>query len=269
MPYRASLDGIRAIAIVAVLIYHVSPGWLSGGSTGVDVFFVLSGFLITSIILHDIQDRCFSMQEFYLRRIQRLLPNAIACILAVLLLWTLFLPANASVQPGVHGLWTLVNLSNVYVWRYLGGYWGAAAETAPLTHFWSLGIEEQFYLLWSVALLVVFKLRAKLLPALIIGALLASFAASLITTPIDPVAAFYLPATRTWELALGALLAWREVFRLDAWPYPGRGASEVGAAPMFGKGARHSSRPSPMSTARRKRSWAAPIRISPSTLSVT
>src|ERR1022692_900802 len=175
MNYVASLDGIRAIAIIAVLIFHVSPRVLSGGATGVDVFFVLSGFLITSIILQGIRDGSFSMREFYLRRVQRLLPNAIAVILAVLLLWTFFLPPGAAIQPGVHGLWTLGNLSNIYIWKHLGGYWGAAAETAPLTHFWSLAIEEQFYIILPASLLLLLRFQSRLVRIWLIVTAVVSF----------------------------------------------------------------------------------------------
>src|SRR5215468_61204 len=91
LPYSAPLDGIRAVAILAVLVFHVFPTYVRGGFTGVDVFFVLSGFLITSIILHDVRDHRFSFREFYLRRIQRLMPNAVLTVLVVLVLSSYFL----------------------------------------------------------------------------------------------------------------------------------------------------------------------------------
>ena len=155
MRYSPPLDGIRAVAILAVLIFHVAPSALTGGFTGVDVFFVLSGFLITSIILHDVRADRFSLREFYLRRVQRLLPNLIATVLGVLVLWTTLLPPSTARQAGEHGLWALFSASNIYIWRTLGSYWGNAAEHAPLTHTWSLGIEEQFYLLFPLVVLAV------------------------------------------------------------------------------------------------------------------
>ena len=158
-PYLLPLDGVRAVAILAVIVFHVWPIALKGGFTGVDVFFVLSGFLITSILLQDIHEGNFSIREFYLRRIQRLLPNLLVTVLFVLLLWALWMPSSATRQTGCHGLWTLFNLSNIYVWRELGGYWGDTAEAAPLTHTWSLGIEEQFYLVFPFFLLLVVKLQ--------------------------------------------------------------------------------------------------------------
>jgi peptidoglycan/LPS O-acetylase OafA/YrhL len=115
MRYSPPLDGIRAVAILAVLLFHISPTTLSGGFTGVDVFFVLSGFLITSIILHDLREGCFSFREFYLRRVQRLLPNVVVTVFAVLLLWKIFMSPAATRQAAHHGIWTICNLSNFYI----------------------------------------------------------------------------------------------------------------------------------------------------------
>lgn len=207
MPYSAPLDGIRAIAILAVLIFHISPVALKGGFTGVDVFFVLSGFLITSIVLHDIRDGSFSISEFYLRRVQRLLPNIVVTVLAVLLLWTIFMPQSEAVQAGRHGLWTLVNLSNIYIWRNLGGYWGDAADWAPLLHTWSLGVEEQFYLFFPGFLLLLARLQRTRVLAWLVAATVLSLGLCLYGSKTHPVATFYLLPTRVWELLLGAALA--------------------------------------------------------------
>ena len=118
----------------------------------------------------------------------------------------------------------LMRLANI------GGYFGADSQAKPLLHLWSLSIEEQFYLIWSVLMLALFRLRRRVIPYVIAAILLASFAACVIVTPIDPVAAFYLPWTRGWALALGALLAYREVFLLGALPYPRRASANIGAA---------------------------------------
>lgn len=133
MAYLKPLDGIRALAIIAVLIFHVSASALPGGFVGVDVFFVLSGYLITSILLHDLRGGRFKIGEFYLRRIQRLLPNVVVLVATVILLWALLMPPTATAPTARHGLWALCSLSNIYIWKYLGGYWGDAAETAPLS----------------------------------------------------------------------------------------------------------------------------------------
>ena len=159
IPYVAALDGIRALAIAAVLVFHASPSTLPGGFTGVDVFFVLSGFLITSILLRDIARGSLALGEFYLRRIQRLAPNVVLTVLVVLALWHAWMLPSAARQAGAHGLWSLANLANFYVWRHLGGYWGDAAEAAPFTHLWSLGVEEQFYLFLPALLALLVRRR--------------------------------------------------------------------------------------------------------------
>ena len=207
LPYVAALDGIRAIAIVAVLVFHVSPATLRGGFTGVDVFFVLSGFLITSILLQSIASDRLSLREFYLRRIQRLLPNIVVTVLAVVVLWHFWMLPSAAQQAGMHGLWSLFNLSNFFVWMFLGGYWGDAAESAPFTHFWSLGIEEQFYLIFPVSLAMLVRLQPRRAAFWLWFVTIASFTAGWVGTNSSPAATFYLLPTRVWELLLGALVA--------------------------------------------------------------
>ncbi len=207
MRYSAPLDGIRALAIAGVLVFHVAPRRLTGGFAGVDVFFVLSGFLITSVILHDLRDGTFSLREFYLRRIQRLLPNLVLTVAAAMALWGVFGLPSETAKAARHGLWALFNLSNVYVWKYLGGYWGHDAEWAPLTHTWSLGIEEQFYLLFP-ALLALLVRRWPQRATLVLAVCTAASAILCIMTSVRaPEASFYLLPTRVWELLLGAVLA--------------------------------------------------------------
>jgi peptidoglycan/LPS O-acetylase OafA/YrhL len=207
MRYSPPLDGIRAVAILAVLLFHISPTTLSGGFTGVDVFFVLSGFLITSIILHDLREGCFSFREFYLRRVQRLLPNVVVTVFAVLLLWKIFMSPAATRQAAHHGIWTICNLSNFYIYNNLGGYWGSAAESSPLTHTWSLGIEEQFYMLFPGALLLLAKFQPRRVRMWLFVATIVSFGLCLYGTSTHPTATFYLLPTRVWELLIGAVLA--------------------------------------------------------------
>jgi peptidoglycan/LPS O-acetylase OafA/YrhL len=205
--YSAALDGVRALAIAAVLIVHAYPKILIGGLTGVDVFFVISGYLITAITLHDLRAGSFSLAEFYLRRVQRLLPNLALTVLAVILMWGYLLPPGMASELGRHGLWALFNLSNLYCWRSLGGYWGNRAEWAPLTHTWSLGIEEQFYLWFPAGLMVLHRFQpSRVLPLLSVGAL-GSLALCLYATTRHSTASFYLLPTRGWELLFGAILA--------------------------------------------------------------
>ncbi len=230
MKYSAPLDGIRAVAILAVFVFHVCPAALRGGFVGVDVFFVLSGFLITSIILHDVRDGSFTLREFYARRIQRLLPNAVAAITGTVLLWTLLTPFLGS-DVAHHATWALANLSNVYIWRTVGGYWGDAAASSPLLHTWSLAIEEQFYLLYPASLVLLARVsrrarfaRGGVWPWLA-GAAALSFAASLAGSSTHATATFYMLPTRAWELLLGAVLAARRIPLVEgpetegrAWP---------------------------------------------------
>jgi peptidoglycan/LPS O-acetylase OafA/YrhL len=204
MKYSAPLDGLRAVAILAVLVFHIMPGALTGGFTGVDVFFVLSGYLIASVILHDLRENKFSLREFYLRRIQRLLPNAVLMVLVTVVLSYVALLPLATVKVAQHGLWSLLNLSNIYLWRNVGGYWGESAASIPLLHTWSLAIEEQFYLFFPVALLLLSR-RRRLCSMLSVIAL-ASFAVGAYLTRTHQIAAFYLLPTRAWELLAGAAL---------------------------------------------------------------
>jgi peptidoglycan/LPS O-acetylase OafA/YrhL len=191
---------------MGVLLFHISPATLKGGFTGVDVFFVLSGFLITTIILQDMRDGAFSLLDFYLRRIQRLLPNVLVTVLAVVVLWAIFMPPMA-VQTGRHGLWTIFNLSNFYIWRNLGGYWDDASSWAPLLHTWSLAVEEQFYLLYPIALLLLYRLGKARPIAWLAAAVLLSFGLCVYASRAHPAANFYMLPTRLWELVLGGMLA--------------------------------------------------------------
>jgi peptidoglycan/LPS O-acetylase OafA/YrhL len=205
LSYVPALDGLRAVAIVGVLVFHAMPGALRGGFTGVDVFFVLSGYLITSVILHDLQAGRFSISEFYLRRIQRLVPNVVFTILFTVVLTAVVLLPSDAVQVARHGLWTMFNLSNMYIWRNVGGYWGDSAASVPLLHTWSLAVEEQFYLFLPVTLLFLF--RRKYSFKLIVPLTIASLLLSIYGTYAHPTATFYLLATRAWEPLVGASLA--------------------------------------------------------------
>ncbi|MDR1817269.1 MAG: acyltransferase, partial [Puniceicoccales bacterium] len=202
-----ALDGIRALAIIGVYIFHVWPAVLPGGFKGVDVFFVLSGFLITSIIRKNLADGVFSFREFYLRRVQRLLPNAALTVAATVLFVVVFLPSSIANQAARHGLWSLFNLSNLFAYRYLGDYWGSGAENVPLTHYWSLGVEEQFYILFPLVFFLLWKFLRRWVPLVLIAGAIVSFALCFQMTRVDKITAFYLPQYRFWELLAGAVLA--------------------------------------------------------------
>jgi peptidoglycan/LPS O-acetylase OafA/YrhL len=231
LDFRADINGLRALAVLGVVVFHADRAWLPGGFVGVDIFFVISGFLISRIILSQCAAGRFSLAMFYARRAKRILP---ALLLMVSFVWIVgwFMAAPTQFREIGGGL-----LGNSYFtinfWLMrlagVGGYFGADATVKPLLHLWSLSIEEQFYLAWSVLLLALFKLERRLVLFVILCAFVASFAFSVYLTPIDPIAAFYLPWTRGWELALGALIAYREVFWLEALPYPSRPVANIGA----------------------------------------
>jgi peptidoglycan/LPS O-acetylase OafA/YrhL len=211
VPYSAPLDGLRAIAILAVLIFHIRAPWLRGGFTGVDVFFVISGYLITSIILPDMEKGTFSMREFYLRRVQRLMPNILATVVGVLILWGICFPPSLVAKAGAHGLWTLINGSNFYIWKNLGGYWGDSAANAPLLHTWSLAIEEQFYMVFPGFMLILFSVQRRRLLLWLLFVTGLSLWLCLWGTRVHPELSFYMMPFRVWELLLGAALAVHQV----------------------------------------------------------
>jgi peptidoglycan/LPS O-acetylase OafA/YrhL len=202
--YRADVDGLRAIAVLAVVGYHVSPARVSGGFVGVDVFFVISGYLITGILLRDQDDGRASLARFYGRRVRRIFPALVTVLLAVLAAAWLLLFSFEFTEFGKQLAAGTAFLSNVSFYRE-AGYFDLDAELKPLLHLWSLGIEEQFYLTWPLLLWFANR-RGRALP-LTAAAVAVSLGLSLALTPAHPSASFYLPHTRAWELLSGALLA--------------------------------------------------------------
>jgi peptidoglycan/LPS O-acetylase OafA/YrhL len=209
--YRPDIDGLRALAILGVVVYHAAPEALRGGFVGVDVFFVISGFLITGIILRGLDEGRFSFIDFYARRVRRIFP-ALALVLAACLVfgWVGLFPLELR-QLGKHVAAAALFLSNVNFWSE-AGYWDNAAQTKPLLHLWSLAVEEQYYLAWP--LLLVAARRMRLQPVWMAAVLgLASFALCVALTRSAPVAAFYMPFSRVWEILAGSLLAILEIRR--------------------------------------------------------
>jgi peptidoglycan/LPS O-acetylase OafA/YrhL len=204
LQYRADIDGLRALAILPVLLFHAFPGKLPGGFAGVDVFFVISGFLITGIVRRGLQDGTFSATDFYAHRIRRILPALLLVLVACLAFgWYELLPAEYA-QLARHAAAGAGFVQNFVLWSE-AGYFDTVTELKPLMHLWSLSIEEQFYLLYPLVLMAAWRLGR---PVLAVAALaLASFAAGLVLTAHDPVQAFFAPYTRMWELLAGALLA--------------------------------------------------------------
>jgi peptidoglycan/LPS O-acetylase OafA/YrhL len=206
MKYRADIDGLRALAVVPVLFYHVGVPGFSGGFVGVDIFFVISGYLICGMIDADIRGRSFSLGGFYKRRILRILPALFVMFLVTsVLAYVYCLPVELQdYSRSLAG--AVASVSNFY-FAQTAGYFEAPAETKPLLHTWSLGVEEQFYLIVPLLMLLAYRFapkRAKLLFAI---AATLSFAAALAVSYRNETFVFYLTPFRAWELALGALLA--------------------------------------------------------------
>lgn len=211
--YRADVDGLRAIAVLFVLGYHAFPAWVKGGFVGVDVFFVISGFLISGIILKALEDKTFSYADFYNRRIKRIFP-ALLTVLSVCLIfgwWALFSDEYASL--GKHIASGAGFISNIILWREVG-YFDVKSELKPLLHLWSLGIEEQFYIFWPVLLVFSYKkIRRPLLTicSFLLASFLIYFGGRLIG--LDSATTFYIPITRFWELLMGSVLAYFAIYR--------------------------------------------------------
>ncbi|RYE52709.1 MAG: acyltransferase [Sphingobacteriales bacterium] len=210
--YRADIDGLRALAVVSVVIFHAFPHYLAGGFVGVDIFFVISGFLISSILLGSLGGGKFSFADFYARRVRRIFPALITVTFSTLVVgWFVFLDAEyrhlgKSIAAGFGFI------SNIVLWSE-SGYFDASADYKPYLHLWSLAIEEQFYILWPFILWLVNKKRLSV-TMITISVTLLSFSINIFSLGLAPEAAFYSPLSRVWEILLGALLA--------IWTYKGQ-----------------------------------------------
>jgi peptidoglycan/LPS O-acetylase OafA/YrhL len=218
--YLPVVDGLRSVAVLSVLLFHAGFSMFSGGYVGVDVFFVISGYLITGHLLSDQEEGVFSFRKFYLRRARRLLPAGFFTLAICLVAGAWLLPPEHLRDLGASTVYSLFSLPNIYFWLHTG-YWDAASETQPLLHFWSLGVEEQFYLVWPAMLALSLRFGGRrgallVMTILSIGSLWASEA----MLPTHPTAVFYLTPFRAFEFCLGGVLAflpdpsaWRRWFR--------------------------------------------------------
>jgi peptidoglycan/LPS O-acetylase OafA/YrhL len=207
LSYRSDIDGLRALAILPVVLFHAFPNLLPGGFIGVDIFFVISGYLITSILLKDIQEGKYSIKTFYARRVRRIFPALSLVLLFCLALGWVVLTAVEYRALGKHVAGGAGFIANFMFWRE-AGYFDAAGDTKPLLHLWSLGIEEQFYIVWPL-LLYFFAKKTWSILWLILGVAFLSFGLSIWQVGSNPSAAFYSPFNRSWELAIGACLAYQ------------------------------------------------------------
>ncbi len=216
MKYRPDVDGLRAIAVIAVIGYHAFPEWVRGGFVGVDVFFVISGYLISGIIFAALERGRFSFAEFYGRRIKRIFPALVLVLAACYAAGWFLLFADRFMQLGKHIAGGAGFVSNYVFWNE-SGYFDAAADTKPLQHLWSLGIEEQFYLTWPLLVYLTWKSRLDLL-AVTGLALVLSMYFNLEGIRRDLVGTFYSPFTRFWELMSGGVLAYLAATHGDSGP---------------------------------------------------
>jgi peptidoglycan/LPS O-acetylase OafA/YrhL len=203
--YRPDVDGLRGIAVLSVVGFHAFPAWIKGGFVGVDVFFVISGYIISRIIFNSMENGGFSYTDFYIRRIKRLFPALILLLVSCYAFGWFALLADEYKELGKHITAGSAFVSNFVLWGE-SGYFDTASENKPLLHLWTLGIEEQFYLVWP--LLVALTWKRGLNPGITILVLVTFSFAWNIGGESDPVARFYLPFARFWELMAGSALAW-------------------------------------------------------------
>lgn len=204
--YEPHIDGIRCIAVLSVLFYHFGFSAIPGGFTGVDVFFVISGFLITRLLLVDVKRENFTFRRFYIRRIRRLAPALITTLVVTFVVAAVFMtPAHFQRFSGA-SLASLLSVSNIYFW-FESGYFDQSGALKPLLHTWSLSVEEQFYLVWPALLFFLRAKTAKFIGMVFVVLFVASLVASKWGTATMPSATFFLMPFRVYEFAIGAMLA--------------------------------------------------------------
>lgn len=212
--YRPDIDGLRAIAVLSVVVYHAFPTWVKGGFVGVDIFFVISGFLISTIIFENLSRGSFSFFEFYSRRVKRIYPVLLVVLSACFVFGWFALLADEFKMLGKHLAAGAGFVSNLVLWSE-SGYFDSAADTKPLLHLWSLGVEEQFYIIWPLLAWFAWKKKFSFL-WVSTSILLISFFLNILQIHLNPTATFYSPQTRFWELLIGSTLAYLKLFKADA-----------------------------------------------------
>lgn len=214
--YRADIDGLRAVAILSVLAFHIWPWRVSGGFIGVDIFFVISGYLISSILFAEIASNRFSVLAFYERRIRRILPALFAMLIVFSAVISFFLLPNELIDYAKSVIWATTSSSNFFFWRHSGYF--EAPMSKPLLHTWSLAVEEQFYLTFPIFLLLARRFFPRFLKQAVVLLFFVSLAASIVAVRYNANTAFYMPYTRAWELLLGTIVSLRFFPRLpQAW----------------------------------------------------
>lgn len=212
--FRRDIAGLRAVAVIGVLLFHLGFSWIPGGFAGVDIFFVISGYLITSILLRDVVSGEFSFFDFYLRRVKRLLPAALVVMLFSLFAGYFLLDPAAYEDLASSALYASFFSANIYF--YLNsGYFDPSSEESPLLHMWSLGVEEQFYIFFPLIVLAFFFLGRRFAFWGLTVLFVASFILCLVMANHDPMFGFYMFPMRAWELGVGCLLAFSTGFSVS------------------------------------------------------
>jgi peptidoglycan/LPS O-acetylase OafA/YrhL len=206
LEYRREIDGLRALAVVPVILFHAGFGWVRGGYVGVDVFFVISGYLITSIIVSEKNAGRFTLRGFYERRARRILPALFLVTIACIIPAWFWMLSNQLELFAESVLAVALFTSNILFWRK-SDYFAPAVEDMPLLHTWTLAVEEQFYVVFPLFVLMIWKLGHRWLVGAIALVAVLSFAIAEYTSHTHPSAAFYFSQMRAWELMLGALAA--------------------------------------------------------------
>lgn len=208
--YRPDIDGLRALAVVAVVVFHAFPDALAGGFVGVDIFFAISGYLISQHIIETLDQKRFSLIDFYSRRIKRIYPALIIVLIASLAAGLVLMASGELARLARDALASVAFVANIYFYT-TQDYFSQGASASALLHLWSLGVEEQYYIVWPVALFLLWKFASRRVATLLIlAAIVLSLASSVYLSATHASAAFYLPVTRFWELLFGSTLAWIE-----------------------------------------------------------
>ena len=212
--YRPDIDGMRALAILSVLIFHAYPNTLLGGFVGVDIFFVISGYLISNIIFRGLALGSFSFFDFYARRVRRIFPAVTIVLLGSFLLGFFFLRPEEFKDLIAESPYAAFFVENWRLYVTTGGYWEVATELQPFMHFWSLGVEEQYYIFYPLICFLLWRVSARKFLASLVLMFVISWGLCLYDTSYESVRAFYSLHTRFWELLIGGILAYVELI----WP---------------------------------------------------
>jgi peptidoglycan/LPS O-acetylase OafA/YrhL len=218
--YRAEIAGLRAIAVISVVLFHLKVSGFQGGFVGVDVFFVISGYLITRNILRDLKLGRFSLGQFYVRRTRRIYPTLIFTVVATYLVGALWCAPDMFHDLAKESTHALLSISNIQYWRESHQYFAPKSDELALLHCWSLSAEEQFYLFWPLFIALAWRLKRTF--RILAAAGVISLVSSIAVARADPLAAFFLMPFRIFEFAIGAL-----VLKLEAKPVLGNTAAEV------------------------------------------